>query len=73
MSTTNADRAERVFRVLLAYSQGAHYDPNDDLTETVVTDLLADLHHYCEEQAVDLADCFRVAANHFDAETETTK
>ena len=45
----NAERAERANQVILAYQ---HADGKDD-TATVLIDLVADLMHFSDQQAID--------------------
>jgi len=47
-TVTNADRAEKAFRALSYYCQ-----PGPPKGQEGVSDLLCDLMHYCDEQAID--------------------
>lgn len=57
---TNADRAERINRILPIYKRemlGESGTPDDG----TVSDLLADLRHYCDREDLDFAVLDRVA------------
>ena len=41
-----------------------------DDPEAAVTDLLADLRHYCAHRKLDFYECLRVAENHFREEAK---
>lgn len=56
----NEERATRARTALLA-----HY--NNIFTEII--DLITDLMHLCEAEAIDFDECLRLANLHFDAET----
>jgi hypothetical protein len=58
----NAERAERAFRALTR-----HLDYEDDKA-TAVRDLLSDLRHFCDEQAIDYAEQDRIAYDNYRAE-----
>jgi len=59
---TNAERAQRAARVLTDYKR--RHDPGED-AETVLTDLLADLLHYCDKTDLDFAKIEERARGHY--------
>lgn len=67
---TNADRAARIDVTLDAYraaqtgTKGRQPDPQD------VSDLLADLMHWCRREDVDFEDELKTAGMNFDAEID---
>lgn len=61
----NDYRAHRIADMVLIYRQW--HDNNDD-DEIVVTGILADLHHWCDTYAVDMARVFDRANRHYTAE-----
>lgn len=67
---TNADRAERAFRVVDSYRK--KHDPEED-NETVLSDLLADLLHFCDERNLDFAKIEDTARMHYEAELDEAK
>ena len=56
----NAIRADRVEQALTYYRVAALREPGASV-ETVLSDFLTDLHHYCERMRQDLAALERVA------------
>lgn len=66
MHTPNEQRSDRAFRLMLVYSQYTHANE----METTVTDLLADLLHMSEDYNINIADCLRVATDHYNEETQ---
>lgn len=71
LSSSNADRAGRAKQVLVAY---ASLDDrmeelgSNGMTETLISDLLADLMHYAATWQLDFRNCIDVAQMHFQAE-----
>ena len=58
---TNADRVARADSALVNY-------PRDTEPETAICDLLADLRHYCDANAMDFGEQDRLARMHYLAE-----
>lgn len=61
-------RAENALNAYEAIQQ-TERDVRESLSTTIV-DFLADLHHFAASKDVDLADCWRIAENHYHAEIE---
>lgn len=69
LTPTNAERANRAERVLIAYAMlEGRIDELDPMAETLVSDLLADLMHYAGTCRLDFHRCIEVALMHFEAE-----
>ena len=69
---TNAERAERVQKILKAYAEEMYGtdDPDPEELLTAAGDLLADFLHYCSQEELDFDDAIRVARMHFEAEMD---
>lgn len=63
MEMTNHDRAERALSALL----DSDCNGSDSCD---VTDLLADLMHFCKREEFDFEQCLYSARNHFEEEVE---
>ena len=71
MSEDHISLEERVFyarAAVTAYANVKGERLNDD-PETYITDLLADLRHLCEHAGLEFAECDRLGALHFEAES----
>lgn len=70
---TNQDRINRIAPTLQAYCKAKNevYDELD--TDCEITDLMADLMHFCAKRGYDFLKCFRMAETHFEAETDEEK
>lgn len=64
---TPADRAARIRPLLKLYR-----DQTGTEDEHLVSDFLADLAHWCDEEKEDLARCLRRAQSHYHEETHVT-
>ena len=58
---TNKDRAEKILDFLIM-----DYDGDDD--EASITDLLADLLHFCHQKNIEFDDILETAVMHFNTE-----
>lgn len=56
---------DRAARLLLVYGQWTGEESDQ---ETCLTDLLADLLHWCDSMSVDMDECYQRAIGHFVAE-----
>lgn len=68
-SAENKKRAARARKAFTAYKatlRGVEYETK----ETILTDLLTDLLHFCDAEKLDLIDRLRVAAMHYTAESD---
>ena len=65
--TTNELRAQRAWQATRRYHQECD-DSDGDTTDETITDLLADLMHFCDEQGIDFESCSRMATMHYEAE-----
>jgi hypothetical protein len=61
------DILERTKKVLSQYGE-RHGGTFQDDEETMMTDILADFMHFCDEIAVDFNYCLRVAQDHYKEE-----
>lgn len=68
MTETTTRKAELAAKTLEAYEQvvGGKYE--GELPETRVSDLLADLRHYCDQEGIDWSEVERLADYHYSAE-----
>jgi len=44
--------------------------PGQDMTEQNLVDLLGDIGHFCDRKELNLSELLRMAASHYDEETE---
>ena len=65
--TTNEQRAQRAWQATWRYHQECD-DPDGDTTDETITDLLADLMHFCDEQGIEFDSCLRMANSHYNSE-----
>lgn len=63
----NAQRIQTA-RYALASSLWARGEMPRPADSRIVTELLADIHHYCETQGIDFVRCQRIAAGRFELE-----
>jgi hypothetical protein len=65
----NSERRGRGQQILRAY-RGIHPDywNENEPDDQAVTDLLADLMHYCKQQGIDFRKCVAMAEVHFEEE-----
>lgn len=70
MTTRNEKNALRAWAALKAIEEVGLYDEEISVCsqETFITDILADLMHFCDVEGIDFADLLRVAEMHFEAE-----
>ncbi|MCA9307473.1 MAG: hypothetical protein KDA16_13135 [Phycisphaerales bacterium] len=63
---------ERRTRDISAVLHGRARTSNHDDQTDAVTDILADIRHWCDAYAVDFDNCNRIAADHHQAEVADT-
>lgn len=63
----NRKRAHWAWKAVEAFK--ADTGQLDEENETVLSDLLADLHHYADEHGIDFQRCLERAAFHYSEET----
>lgn len=63
---TTRQKIETVSNTLAHYVEQMIGEPDDN--ETIVIDFLADLHHYCRRQHIDIDKAFRMAKMHYEYE-----
>lgn len=56
-----------------AYAKLVGLSRSGDGLETVLSDMLADLGHLCDQKGIELGDCLRRGRDHYNAGTETPK
>jgi hypothetical protein len=66
---TNEKRAERAEQALRTFEKAARPQELDDDPASVLTDLIADLHHWSDSVAVDWENAIELARRHHAAET----
>jgi hypothetical protein len=59
---TNQSRTELIYRLMLVWAQ---YSDNEADSEELIIDLLTDLHFYCDEYAMQLAELMKIAERHY--------
>lgn len=65
---TNTDRADIALQTLLAFAQMTDQEAElDAAPQTVLTDLLANLLHYCHLEGFDFDKALRIAKDHCEA------
>ena len=65
---TNKDRAERADHILRLYAELEGSEAYEDDSAALLTDLLADLMHWAEEEELDFQDQLESAKGHYEAE-----
>ncbi len=65
---TNAQRAEMAFRALDKFA--VLTGTEGEATEDKISDLLCNLMHYADDQAVDFVECIELAKHHYKNEIE---
>lgn len=68
MNPNNKKRAKRAVVALKAYLDGA--PAKQVQVDELIADLLADLHHLCDEENIDFVAINERADSHYDMETE---
>lgn len=67
----NTRRIHRTGKVIRFYTEMTELTKTDGKI-TPVIDLLADLQHYCDANAIGFAEVLRIAANHFAVERSSS-
>ena len=66
----NDDRAEWADAAIKAFAFTVRMDPVVEGEDTVLTDLLTDMMHWCDRRSFTFADCLRRAQAHYEAEID---
>jgi hypothetical protein len=66
----NDSGSARAEKGLRAFAKAVGYEPETEGWETVVSDFLVDLGHFCDRQDVYLQDQLQTAKMHYEAETD---
>ncbi len=64
----NADRAEWATTALERFCRVTGLSLKDDGPDTAVSDLLADLMHYCDQEGIDFDECVDRGRCHYEEE-----
>jgi len=65
----NQDRAESAYKAVERFSDELGMADEDD--ETIMSDLLCNMMHFCDQQGVDFQDCLDRASRNYEVEFDS--